>query len=262
MSELVIVSKVRTVVTLEDLVPCFARSLERLTGAPCEVVDGAMIYGKLVSECGHPGPTQCCWRLNVGNIRGRSKAGRACVLEGAYEIVKAGAVPKGWHVVPTPKGASVPAGSVAVLPDNPGKHQLFRAYLELQEATDEYVEVLGADFPGTLREVMKIGSSPEALVDTMKAERYFTGDVTAYRHNVAWNARKAAPRVAEILAELAPANRNAVGSMEILGTFETYAATAFGLRAGEGEHAVKPEPAPDFTTPTILDRVKRFFGGR
>lgn len=194
------VPRVRTIVTIDDLVPAFARAFEAATGERCEVIDAAIIYGKLCAECGHPTPTQACWCWNVGNIRGRSSSGRYCLLGNAYEIVDANrVVPPGWHVVPNTFGAFVPPGRVCVLPDDP-RRQEFRAYETIDEACHEYVEVLGRRFGRAWRELAEPGSSPEDFVQALKADRYFTGDAATYTRNVASVARWVLPRVEEILA--------------------------------------------------------------
>lgn len=232
-----LVPKARTVVALEPLCPAFCAAFEAAHGSPPEPGDVAMVYGKLCNECGHPGPGQSCWCNNVGNIRGRSPAGLYCLLAGAHEYAPAGRVPKGWHQIPNPPGHAVPPGMVACLPDDSSRQE-FRAYLSLREACDDYVSVLGARFPRAWRELAREGSSPDAFVDALKADRYFTGDPANYRRNVAAVARSVLPRVEALMAaQAAPATREAIAFLESMPL----------IRAGEGQHDPGLMPDPDFS---------------
>jgi len=241
----IIVPKVRTIVTLEALIGALLEPFERITGSPLEVVDGSILYGKLAMECGHPSPTQACWNNNIGNARGRSKKGKAFALPGAWEAVDPNAIPRGWHMIPTPVGAALPPGKVAVLADDPS-HQLFRAFDDLAEGVEEYLELLGKSFPATLRELARIGSTPDAFVDAMVAGHYFTGAPTVYRATVASIAKSVAPKVAELLsrarAELPPHREHE--ALEILARLDDGPASP--LRADEGEYTVPLSPDPSF----------------
>jgi hypothetical protein len=238
MPETTIVTKTRTIVTLEMLAAYFPPAFEAHTGAPCEPLDLAIIYGKLVNECGHPGPGQNCWLWNIGNVRGKSKAGVACILAGAYELADIGKIPKGWHAIAAPPGASVPAGKVACLPDNAGS-QLFRAYPSLAEASPEYVEVLDRHFPKTLRELTSRETDPTRFVLAMKSEFYFTGDPAAYVRNVGGVARANLAKCVALLArEPEPRTKEYLSNLD--GTGPTR------IVVPEAEHTLPDLPAPDF----------------
>lgn len=178
----------RTITTLEALAAAVWSAWPE-----AEPIDVAILYGKIVAECGWPGPKQALWNWNLGNVRGTSAAGNYTLLGSAYEIVDANKVPAGWHVVPNTFGASVPAGKVCVLPDNPSEAQRFRAYDSLQEAVVEYLAVLGKSFRAAWAELFKEGSDPAAFVLALKAGHYFTGDPTAYIVNVKAGVSKAMP---------------------------------------------------------------------
>lgn len=241
----------RTIVNMNLYVPAIARAFESMTGERCEVIDACIMYGKLCAECGHPGPGQCCWCLNVGNIRGRSASGLYTLLKGAYEFLPIGQpLPPGAREIPTPANAKCPPGMRCYLPD-PLKQE-FRAYHDIEEASNEQMLVLGSRFKRTIRELIEKNTSPEELVDAMKADRYFTGDVTAYKRNLASVAYSSVPKVSEILRRVPE-----VRTYEMLSRLDDMAATP--LRAGEGVHHIEIEEI-DLSSPTFLDRVRRLFG--
>lgn len=228
-----LVPTTRTVVTFESLVTAFAHSFEAAHGEPPEVVDVATICGKLAMECGRPGPKQSCWCNNVGNVRGVSPEGLFCVLRGAYEFLAIGAaLPAGWTEIPLPPGSICPPGQRPVLP--PAEQQGFRAYSTLQAACDDYVRVLGARFGHVWRELTAIGTTPRRFVEAMKADRYFTGDVTTYAATVASIARELTPLCESLLQRDAD-----VATFECLSDLAAYGGAATPLRASEAEHTVR-----------------------
>jgi hypothetical protein len=241
------VPKTRTIITLEALVPPFVDAFRANLRDEPEVIDVCFIYGKLCMECGHPGPTQSCWNDNVGNVRGRSARGRYTLLAGAHEYVKIGAIPDGWYEIPNPPGHKLPAGTVAVLPRDTSKQE-FRAYfapgddheLSLREACDEYVQVLGKHFKRTLRGLAAKGTVPEDLVHVMKADGYFTGDVTGYAGGVGSVARANIKRVEEMLKRsVEPVIYEMISRFDCAATFIT---------PGEGEHTpahLRPGAKPE-----------------
>lgn len=223
------VEKKRTIITLEALVPAWGSAFERLYGEAPEVADLAIIYGKLCTECGHPGPKQACWNYNLGNIRGTAPDGQYTILQGAYEIFDADKVPAGWYVVPNTFGATLKAGKVCALPTDTSK-QNFRSYSNLETACDDYVHMLGSRFKASWRALTGKNTNAEEFVLAMKTDRYFTGDVTQYQYNVGSIARAVIPKV-EILMQKDAETQ----TYEILSTFED---PATFLRAGPGEHTV------------------------
>ncbi len=235
-----LIPQTRTIVTFEALAPPFVEAFEQLAGEPPEVIDLAIIYGKLVTECGHPNAGQCCWNANVGNVRGESARGNYTILGGAHEYVRPDAVPAGWVVIPNPPGHAQPPGTVAVLPIDKAA-QKFRAYFApgddlasaLREACAEYVTVLGKSFKRTLRALVSEGTTPADFVQCMKADGYFTGDVTAYVASVSSLARANIARAEELLQRSAEPV-----TIELLARLDSTCA-ATPLRAGPGEY----EPA-------------------
>ncbi len=197
-----LVPKERTIVPLGKLVPSFATAFEEFTGERCEVIDAAIIYGKMVAECGHPNALQALWCWNIGNIRGRSNRGNYCLLAGAHEYVTEGRIPAGWHQIPNPVGHAVPLGKVAVLPDDARKQE-FRAYDSIAEACREYVQVLGTRFGRAYRELAGKNTDPVEFVIALKAESWFTGPAAPYQRNVAGVALQVIEQCEEILGRSA-----------------------------------------------------------
>lgn len=222
----------RTLVTPELLVPAMASSF----GPEFEPIDFAILVGKLYMECGRPGPKQCCWCENIGNVRGRSPKGRYCLLGAAYEFADQSAVSRleaaGWKVIAPPPGAAVPTGKVCMLP--PRKAQEFRAYETLQEACDDYATVLGARFGRVSRALFAKGTTAESVVFAMKADGYFTGDASVYAATVGSVAREVLPLV-ELLLE----RDSGPDTFEVLSRLDEYSGAATPIRAGEGEHTVR-----------------------
>lgn len=222
----------RTIVTLEAL----ATAIWSIW-PDAENVDVAIIFGKLIAECGGPNEKQSCWNWNFGNIRGNSPAGNFTILGRAYEIAPAGAIPKGWHVVPNSFGASVPAGKVCILPDNP-EAQHFRAYDSLAEAVADYFALVQRRYLKAWTELHEPDSDPETFILALKAGGYFTGDPTAYVRNVKAGvasampilARMPRPSRAPVTAPQTPSSK----SSQSMQAVSSGAATP--LRAGEGEH--------------------------
>lgn len=247
-----IVPQIRTVITRERFVVAAANSFERKLGKRAEVFDLAILYGKLCTECGHPGPAQACWNDNVGNRRGRSSSGRAFILPGAYEVVDEGKVPKGWRVIAWPSSAARIPGKVAVLAEDPTASQLFAAYLTLEEGTDEYIDGLGKSFPRVLRVLANEGTTPELFVEAMVADHYFTGSPAAYLHCVASIARSNAAEIAEIVGRI-PEPR----TFEMISRFEDYGTPLLWERP-EAEHSVDPMEVT-IEKPSLFDRVRVFF---
>lgn len=232
-----LIPQTRTIVTFEALAPPFVEAFEQLTGEPPEVVDLTIVYGKMVTECGNPGASQCCWNGNVGNIRGESARGNYTILGGAHEYVRPDAVPAGWVVIPNPPGHAQPPGTVAVLPINKSV-QKFRAYFApgddlaaaLREACAEYVEVLGKSFKRTLRALVAHGTTPADVVQCMKSDGYFTGDLSGYVASVSSIARANVSRAEAFLKRDAEPI-----TIELLGRLDD-ACAATPLRADEGQY--------------------------
>lgn len=195
----------RTVVSPAEIVPAFAQSFFDFNGFAPEAIDCAIIVGKLVMECGWWNALdrkQSCWCWNVGNIRGRAPSGDFCLLRGAHEFARPDRVPKGATIIPTPAGHVTPAGMVAYLP--PPETQEFRAYASIEEACDDYVEVLSRRFQRSWRQFVGEGTDPALFVDAMKADGYFTGDVTNYRNVAVAVAMRVLADVARLLADALP----------------------------------------------------------
>lgn len=195
----------RTPVPLEQLVAPFVRAFFAATGEMPEPIDIAIVFGKKVAENGWPGPNETTFCFNIGNIRGVGPSGLYCVLKGAWELAKASQVPAllrmGYVVLdPPPPQAKVTAGMVCVLP--PPEKQGFRAYRDLDEACVDYVAVLGRHFKKTWEEMRGVLTDPGEFVDAMKADRYFTGDVSAYKRNVIAGVNWALPKIAALLASM------------------------------------------------------------
>lgn len=249
----------RTPVALEQLIPPLVRAFYAATGEMPEPVDVAIVFGKKVAENGWPGPNETTWCFNIGNVRGVSPSGLYCVLKGAWELARAADVGRlllaGYVVLdPPPPQAKVTAGMVCVLP--PPEKQGFRAYRNLDDACADYVRVLGTNFKRTWQELRDHGTDPAEFVDAMKADRYFTGDVSAYKRNALAGVSWALPKVAALLASTAivvgddsepdtlPDSPSGKSSQTLQAVREPIAildGPATPLRAGEGEHTVKPE---------------------
>lgn len=192
-------AKKRTPVTLEQFVPALrARWFLRFGSMP-EVVDVCALFGKMTIECGWA-PLKGPWWFNVGNVRASEKRPHYALTK-AHEYVPAGKVPKGWRVVPNPPGHIQPPGTVPVLPDNPAINR-FAAYDSLDDGLDAYLATLAESFPSVLAELLEDGTDPSELVDAMKADDYFTGDVSAYRSGVVQIAAQVRKRVEALIADV------------------------------------------------------------
>lgn len=184
----------RTIVTLDDLAPALIQAFD-VYQLPVEAIDIAIVFGKIVAECGWPGPSQCCWNWNVGNLRGSSVVGNYTVLAGAYEFAPPDRVPTGAVLIPTPAHATAPAGTVCYLPTNPDVSQRFGAYADLVHGCAEYVAKLHDRFKAAFHTLDLPGSTPAGFVAALHDAHYFTGDATAYTRNVQSGAAWALPRV-------------------------------------------------------------------
>lgn len=182
----------RTEVTLAELARCIW-----LLWPEAEIIDVAILFGKLIAECGWPTGKQACWNWNLGNIRGKSKAGNFHILGRAYEIARKGSIPKGWYEVPNTFGAKVPEGMVCVLPVDPELTQAFRAYDNLEEAVAEYLEVL-KQFRSAWVELYGPNSDPARFILALKAGFYFTGDAAQYIINCKAGVAAAMPLLARM----------------------------------------------------------------
>lgn len=232
----------RTIVTLDAL----ARAVW-LAWPEAEEIDVATLFGKCIAENGWPNERQAVWNWNLGNIRGVSPAGRFHVLRSAWEIVDATKVDAlraiGWTVMVAPSQATVPAGKVCMLP--PPDKQGFRAYVSLDEAIADYLVTLGRSFRHAWRVLEDPGTDSAAFVVALKADHYFSGDLTDYIRNVksgAAHALEHMPRRPD--TEPAPPPDSDAptwpgGREPIADLSETSPATP--LRAPEAEHAVRTE---------------------
>lgn len=242
------VPRTRTIVTPELLIPAFARAFEKCFGFAPEVIDCAIVAAKMINECGWPDakdksgkPAQACWNLNIGNIRGRSRQGKYTLLTGAYEFMPIGKpLPAGARMIDPPPGAIVPPGTYCYLPD-PSKQE-FRSYDNIDEACEEYVEVLGKHFKNTTRVLLDPNTTPEDFVRAMKTDRYFTGDETTYIRNVASVSKRLIGLAEKLLARSA-VTPEIPAPLEMLSHFEG-AATL--IRAEPGEHTLSPMEEPVF----------------
>src|SRR5262245_30294726 len=112
------VAQTRTIVTLPELAAALTRAFRVVWGIEPELIDLAISWGKVIAECGWPGPGQCVWNFNFGNVRGTSPASNYTVLRQAYEFAEPDKLPPGALRIPTPAGAVTPAGKVCYLPSN------------------------------------------------------------------------------------------------------------------------------------------------
>lgn len=171
----------RTIVTLDALAEILWQ-----VWPDAEDIDVAILFGKLVAENGWPNDKQTTWNWNVGNIRGVSPAGNYHTLKNAWELVSVSKVDSmkslGWVVIPAPPQAVVTPGTVCMLP--PPERQGFRAYLSLREAVEDYLDVIGRSFRSAWAELQREGSDPTKFVAALKADKYFSGDLSQYTNNV------------------------------------------------------------------------------
>lgn len=216
----------RTPVTLEAL----AAEL-RAAWPECEDVDVAILWGKLIAECGWPeSGAQSVWCWNIGNIRGSSPAGEWAILRDAWELAPEGKVPAGARVLdPPPRGAYVPPGHVAYLLGE--SSQRFRAYGSLREAVEDYLDTIRRTFRRAWAVLEADDSDAEAFVLALKADRYFTGDASTYVRNVRYGMRWALDRMPP---------RSPPPRPEVLADLSS-SSPATRLRAGPGERTVRPE---------------------
>jgi hypothetical protein len=182
----------RTVVTLDALAASVWRAWP-----DGELVDVAILFGKLIAENGWPGPSQTTWNWNVGNRRGISPSGRFHVLRSAWELVPAAQVEAhrrmGWTEIPPPPQAKVTPGTVCMLP--PPEKQGFAAYADLDEGVAHYLDTIGRSFRAAWAELQRPQSDARRFVEALKTDRYFTGDVSNYITNVRAGVAYALPRM-------------------------------------------------------------------
>jgi hypothetical protein len=227
----------RTIVSLYELVQAFVWAFIVVHGEPPEPIDVAFIWGKLIAECGWPGSTQSVWCWNIGNVRGVSPDGLYCVLAGAWELAPEAQVPAllavGYVVMdPPPPQAVVTPGTVCVLP--PPEKQGFRAYTSLREACVDYARTLERRFVRTWKLLTALGTNPALVVQMMKTEHYFSGDLSTYGRNVQSGANWALPLVAQYMpAAIAAAQKELAPTREVLPTHPDTAATPIQIHETE-----------------------------
>lgn len=192
------VTKTRTIVRLEQLVAAVLR-----VWPEAEDVDLAILWGKLISECGWPDTPMACWNFNIGNIRGTAPDGGFTLLAGAWELCDVGKLPAGATPIDAPPGAYVPPGKMAYL--LPVESQKFRAYASLEDAVADYLDTMQRRFKAAHAELVAPNSDPTRFVLALKAGAYFTGDPGQYVTNVGSGYRWALSRIPAVRAALEPA---------------------------------------------------------
>lgn len=213
----------RTIVTLDDLAPAIVSAFNTYA-MPVEAIDIAIVFGKLIAECGWPGPAQCCWNWNIGNLRGSdADTGLYTVLANAVEFAPPDRLPRGAMPVPTPAHMVAPPGTVAFLPTNPSESQRFTAFADLVHGCRRYAEKLHDRFTAAYRAFERADSTPEDVVAGLQIGHYFTGDPAAYLRNMKSGVAWALPRVQDGVATLIEAPTTDPG-----GRFEGGAVTPTG----------------------------------
>lgn len=191
----IFVRQQRTIVTLDDLAPAMVSAFNTYA-MPIEAIDIAILFGKLIAECGWPGPQQCCWNWNVGNLRGSdAETGMYTVLASAIEFAPPDRLPKGAMQVPTPSNMVAPAGTVAYLMANPGESQRFTAFADLVHGCRRYAQKLHDVFKAAFLALDREGTTPEDFVAGLQGSHYMTGSGAQYLHNVKAGVAWALPRV-------------------------------------------------------------------
>ena len=195
--------------------------------APATQEQAGCAWGCFAEETGRGA---ACWNFNVGNIRAfAGYLGDVIDLPGATEVVD---------------GKTIVTGGA------------FRAYDSLEHGVYDFLETLKSDFPDAWEELRHPHPNPRALVDAMKRDRYFTGDVGAYAAAVASIAAGFAHEFAAELADnppsewpgkRAPAPSTAPTSAPVLECVDPDATPAALARSPE---APAPSPVPPTPPPT------------
>jgi hypothetical protein len=123
-----------------------------------------------------------CWNYNLGNVKASpSWGGLYTCLSNVWEVING--VTRWFSPKGETGGKNGPhVGPVYSLP--PGHPQTrFRAYATLTDGVDGFAEKMCGMYRKSL-DVLLAGGSTDAFLASLKAQRYFTGDLVKYQASV------------------------------------------------------------------------------